>query len=185
MKVRQITPDIYSKYGETLLHYRGIQDVKEYINPSPKWLHNPNLLDNVQTGAKLLDDTLAADGQILLIVDCDLDGYVSATIMYQYIKKLKPNAKIEHRLHEAKQHGLEDHIEWILDNAEKIDLVLIPDAGSNDYQYCLELDKLGIKVLCLDHHLLDKELAPNMILINNQTSPNYTNKELTGAGIAW
>lgn len=185
MKIRQTIPNITSNYGEELLHYRGIENVKEYMNPAPKWLHKPELLDNMDVGAKLLDNTLAADEQILLIVDSDCDGFTSASIMYQYIKKLKPDANIIYRLHEAKQHGLEDHIEWILDNAEKVDLVLIPDAGSNDYQYCLDLDELGIKVLCLDHHLLDKELAPNMTLINNQTSPNYPNKELTGAGVAW
>lgn len=185
MKIRQITPDIHENYGEELLHYRGIQNVKEYINPSKDYLHEPELLDNMETGATLLDNILTGNENILLIVDCDVDGYTSASIMYQYIKKLKSDAKIIYRLHEAKQHGLEDHIEWILDNAEQIDLVLIPDASSNDYNYCMQLDELGIKVLCLDHHLLDSPVAPNMVLINNQTSRCYPNKELTGAGIAW
>lgn len=185
MQIRQITPDIYKDYGETLLHYRGVENVKEYINPDKKYLNHPDRLKNIVQGTQLLDDFLSNDKQILLIVDSDCDGFTSASIMYQYIKRLKKDVNITYRLHEAKQHGLEDHIEWILDNAEKIDLIIIPDAGSNDYNYCMQLDELGIKILCLDHHLLDKEVAPNMILINNQTSPDYSNKELTGAGVAW
>lgn len=185
MKIRQNVPNITDNYGATLLHYRGVKDVNEYINPGKEYLHKPELLDNIDKGANLLNNILDENKQILLIIDSDTDGYTSASIIYQYIKKIKPEAKIKYRIHEAKQHGLEDHIEWILDNAEHIDLIIIPDAGSNNYDYCMQLDEIGIKILCIDHHLLDKQVAPNMILINNQTSLHYPNKELTGAGVTW
>ena len=45
------------------------------------------------------------------------------------------NIEIDYLLHEGKQHGLEDHIDWILENKDKYNLIIEPDAGSNDYEY--------------------------------------------------
>ena len=44
---------------------------------------------------------------------------------------------------------------------------------------------LGTSVLVLDHHITDTELSENAVIINNQLSPNYKNKELTGAGVVY
>ena len=35
-------------------------------------------------------------------------------------------------------------------------LIIIPDAGSNDYQEHKKLKESKKKVICLDHHLTDK-----------------------------
>lgn len=55
---------------------------------------------------------------------------------------------------------------------------------SNDGQYIKEF---ACPVLILDHHIKESEsvIPENMILINNQTSPNYKNKELCGGGVTW
>lgn len=61
----------------------------------------------------------------------------------------------------------------------------MPDASSNDFEYHEELKEMGIPVLVLDHHILETEVSDNAIVINNQSSSNYRNKELTGAGVVW
>ena len=61
----------------------------------------------------------------------------------------------------------------------------MPDASSNDYIYHKELGERGIPVLVLDHHIVEEEIHENAVVINNQSSSNYRNKELTGAGVAW
>lgn len=122
---------------------------------------------------------------ILICADCDVDGYTSATIMYQYIKKMQPETEIVYFLHEGKQHGLEDLIHKIREDNVKYDLVIMPDASSNDFEYHEELKEMGIPVLVLDHHILETEVSDNAIVINNQSSSNYRNKELTGAGVVW
>ena len=61
--------------------------------------------------------------------------------------------------------------------------ILVPDAGSNDSQYAI---KLNVPILVLDHHILEDDyLANNLILINNQVSEKYVNKNLSGAGVTW
>ena len=91
--------------------------------------------------------------------------------------------QIDWYLHSGKQHGLEDTWEKILEKGCDYSLIIIPDAGNNDKQY---IEKFNCPVLVLDHHILENsDIASNMVLINNQTSSRYTNKELSGAGVTW
>lgn len=104
--------------------------------------------------------------------------------MYLYIKDWFPDTKITYVLHEGKQHGLQDHIQEITEK-EQYGLVILPDASSNDEVYHDNLKELNIPVLVLDHHILETEVSSNAVIINNQSSENYTNKALTGAGVVW
>ena len=185
MKVKLINKEITSNFIPELLKERGIEDVEKYINPDIFCINSPSNFENIERGYELLYNAIQDNWNILLIVDSDNDGFTSSAIIYQYIKKLNPHINIEYRLHEGKQHGLEDHIDWILEHSDKIDLVIVPDAGSNDYNYIEQLKEVNIPCLILDHHIIDTKISDNSIIINNQISPNYFNKELTGAGVTW
>lgn len=184
MQVKRNAPMIRDNYIYNLLKYYGVDDVKTYLSPGHEALIDPTKLENIRAGAELLIKTCEANGSILLIVDCDCDGFTSAAIFYGYVKKVWPNIKIDYRLHEGKAHGLEDHIDWIENNAV-YDLIVCPDSSSNDKEYHDRLIQYGIPVLVLDHHITDVELSENAIVINNQLSPEYENKDNTGAGIVY
>ena len=68
-------------------------------------------------------------------------------------------------------------------NSHTFDLVLIPDAGSNDYEAHAALKKKNIDTIILDHHLAD-EVSKDAIVINNQLS-DYPNKDLSGVGVVY
>ena len=101
-----------------------------------------------------------------------------------YIKRLYPEARLDFKIHTAKQHGLSDLIDELIEESETLDLILVPDAGSNDEEQHTVLHDCGVPVLCLDHHEVDVQ-SKNAIIINNQSSPNYKNKQLTGAGVVY
>lgn len=185
MKVKLVNEDFRDNYGIKLLQSKGIQDVDKYINPTKECLQNPIDLNNIEDGAKLLKTAIEKEWNILLIIDSDNDGFTSAAIIYQYIKKLNNNINIKYLLHSGKQHGLEDHIDYILEHSDEIDMIIQPDSGSNDFIYHEQLKEKNIPCLILDHHITDEEISSNAIIINNQLSQNYKNKELTGAGITW
>ena len=130
---------------------------------------------------------MQGDSKILTVVDADVDGFTSSAIIYQYIKKIKPEADIDFILHEHKGHGLSDLIDDILNGKKNYDLIIIPDAGSNDYQYIEMLKETKSYVIILDHHIIneDTQISDNCTIVNNQMSPNYKNKDLTGAGVTW
>ena len=183
MKIRLINENITKNYAEELLRARGITDPGKFAYPTPDCLESWSNLDNIAQGVEVFTNTLFDSAPYALVVDCDVDGYTSSAIMYQYIKELNNKKQIDWYLHSGKQHGLEDTWEKILEKGCEYSLIIIPDAGSNDKQY---IEKFKCPVLVLDHHILeDTDMAPNMVLINNQTSTNYENKDLSGAGVTW
>ena len=178
MKYTQITPDIKENYLEELLVFRGIKDIDKYQNPTKECEHNPFEFLNMNNAIRTIHDRL--DRKIGLIVDSDCDGFTSAAIVYQYLKDVYPEVDITYYLHEGKGHGLEDIIKVLNDN---IELLIIPDASSNDYEYHQELQEKGVDIVILDHHEAEK-ISEHAIVVNNQLC-DYCNKELTGAGVAY
>lgn len=68
-------------------------------------------------------------------------------------------------------------------NSHNFNLILVPDAGSNDYEAHAALKSKGTDVIVLDHHLADK-ISNDAIVINNQLS-DYPNKDFSGVGIVY
>ena len=182
MKYTLVNSEIQKDFVKSLLTIRGIKDVEAFLNPTKDVLQDPENLENIEQGAKLLLSILQLEKPLISIVtDCDVDGFTSAAIIYNYIKMIKPEASLICHLHTGKAHGLEDCWEEVMqDNSN---LIILPDASSNDYEYHI---KFNIPILILDHHEVeDTQFSSNAIIINNQISPKYINKGLTGAGVAY
>jgi len=173
-------------YGELLLRQRGVGDCEKFLNPTPDCLQDWRDLSDILPSIDLVIKALTLDDpQIGIIVDPDCDGYTSAAILYQYLLRLRANLHIRHYLHTGKQHGLSDLVDTILQEDDKLNLLIIPDGGTNDDE---DIDRLlaeQIAVLVIDHHLRDKPGAPHCLNVNPQLSPNYKNKALSGAGVVY
>lgn len=120
-----------------------------------------------------------------ILIDEDVDGFCSGAMMYNYIKKMNDKYPVKYILHgKAKSHGLSSDV--IIPN--DIKLLIIPDAGTND---CIQCNKLfeedSIDTLILDHHEQELSKIQNKysVIVNNQMSDNYSNKDLCGAGIVY
>ena len=117
--------------------------------------------------------------QIQIIVDSDLDGIASAAILYKFLKKFYPTIETVFSIHAGKQHGLSNDI-----NIDELtELVVLPDAGSNDVEQACALDKKDIDVICLDHHIMEQP-NPYASIINCMDG-GYTNQNLCGAAVTW
>lgn len=197
MKYKLIKP-INQNYSpiEQILTNRGIpfNKISHYINTTDNDINPPEALgeDKLKAAAALLIKTIQSDNQALVIVDADADGFTSSAILINYLHDLFPSwveNKLTYRVHDGKQHGLNDHMEWILKvTSDPIDernysLVILPDAGSNDAEECTKLKQYNIASIVLDHHLCDIQ-NPDAIVINNQLC-DYPNKDFSGAGIVY
>lgn len=188
-KVRKNFTKDLDKLMEEILLERGVTDIKNFATPTKeKCLYDYNLLDNIHDGVNLLINHLKKNSHIVLIPDADADGITSSAILWLYIKTIFPDADLNFRMHEGKQHGLEDMIDWLI-NEEQFDLVICPDSASNDINFMKRLNDIKTDVLVLDHHTCDYEgyniLPQNTVLINNQQSLKYPNKSLCGAGVVY
>lgn len=184
----------FSKNKETALYEilmnRGVTDLESFITPTQEKCDVcAYLLDNIEDGAKMLLKHLEAESKICIIVDSDADGYTSSSILWNYIKKVYPNANLSFTVHEGKQHGLEDKIDWLVYNCD-YNLVICPDSASFDTEYQERLNRIGVDCLVIDHHEAPEDFSiidipSNTIVINNQLSEKYTNKTLCGAGMVY
>lgn len=164
---------------QTILNNRGIKDIEKFLNLDESVVNDWSLLKNIHRAVECLLTHIEANGNIFVQVDSDADGYTSSAILINYLKSIFPNINIKWELQEGKEHGI------ILDKVpSETNLVIVPDSGSNQYEIHSALKKRGIDVIVLDHHECEKE-SEDAIVVNNQLSPEYPNKNFSGAGIVY
>lgn len=144
-------------------------------------------LDHIKDAVLVLSDHVDCGDKAVLLVDCDPDGWSASSLLYNFLYSLYPQW-IEDNLtliqHSGKQHGLKDCLDDILKINPR--LVLIPDAGSSDFEEFSILDKHSVDVLVLDHHPTPDDattLFNTITIVNNQLSSKYRNKQLSGVGV--
>ena len=178
-----------------ILYNRGLKTKEEqdkWINASWNDINSPYAFgkENVDKAVEMLREAVAEHIKICVIVDADADGFTSAAIILNYLYDLyswncsreKVKKQLTYILHDGKQHGLVDTINKIEDDVE---LVIIPDAGTNDITEMQQLVDAGKHILCMDHHESDNWIHnDNVVIINNQIC-KYPNKDLSGAGVTW
>lgn len=164
---------------QTILLNRGIENWKQYLNLNEGCIHDFNLLKNIDKAVSCFIKHIENKSRIHIVVDSDVDGYTSASMVYRYIKQLEKDINVTYSLHSKKQHGISEDIEIPKD----CELLIVPDAGSNDNEQCKELVEKGMDVIILDHHICDKQ-NDFAIVVNNQMC-DYPNKNFCGAGIVY
>lgn len=188
MKIKLINqPNKDLKVTEQILVNRGINlsDAYHYLNTTDEDINSPLAFgeDKMKQAAAAVLKCITLEKRMLVVVDCDCDGYTSAAILINYLHDLFPyyvENSLDWFLHSGKQHGLSD---LELDKHSEYGLIVVPDAASNDYDLHLEYAYKELPILVLDHHEADFE-SPNAIVINNQLC-DYPNKFLSGAGVTW
>lgn len=196
MKCKLVNKDIRKNYTNELLMERGLSpdELQYFLDvPDDSALQSPLGLDYIEQAGNLFERMVNADSSqtITVICDSDVDGFTSAAIFIQYIKKCGTKANIKPILHKGKGHGLSDTFDDVLETMPS--WVVLPDAGSNDYEYMKQLRESFVddggapEFLILDHHIVepDTKFYEHAVIVNNQLSPNYKNKDLCGAGVTW
>ena len=189
MKTKLVNGNFTSDYLDNLLVARGLDesDLNYFYNvPDDSALLHWELFDNILEGARMLLDGIKHNNNICIVVDSDVDGFTSATIIYQYIKHIDSSLTVDYVLHKGKGHGLSDTIEDIINSETHYDIIILPDSSTNDKEYHDRLQDYGAWCLVLDHHLSESEdYSDNVVIVNNQISSHYPNKDLSGAGVTW
>jgi single-stranded-DNA-specific exonuclease len=122
-----------------ILKLKGVEDINSFLNPTEKNIENELLFDNIIRARDLYDMHIKLNSVIAIVVDPDVDGYTSASSIYQYTERINDKVKIHYIIHEQKKHGLEDVLSKIIET--NCNLLIVPDAGSNDVEQIIYLKK--------------------------------------------
>lgn len=169
---------------ESLMLNRGITDIQKYINPTHENDTDLLTLPNIQQVMQIVQKNIGKS--ILILVDSDADGNTSAAIIYKYLKFVNPLVNLDFFIHKHKTHGLtHEFMEYVIENEP--DLIIVPDAGTNDIENREKITEMGIDLIVIDHHNEDKFTSKGGILVNNHSNfpKNDINKNLTGAGMTY
>jgi len=171
--------DSYNLVDRILMN-RGVSDSKHYLETTDDDLISPNLLSNIEEASKCLLTHIENNDNICILMDNDLDGVCSSAILYQYLKETFPSINLQYIMSEGKQHGLSNSVKV----PENVNLLILPDSGSNDAKQCKILKEKGTETIVLDHH--EKNIQNDYaIIVNPFYSEKYENKSLSGGAVVY
>ena len=172
-----------NKFIQEYLKALGVEDINLYLNPDSSCLDDAKSYPNIEKAANLLFKATTDKNKIGLLVDVDCDGMCSATIIRTFLNTYYDIDPIIY-IRQGKAHGLrasasEDIVEQI--KADGIQLMIIPDAGTNDAPECHDLKAHGCNTLILDHHKVEVD-NPDAVIVNHHLG-NGLNTALSGTGV--
>ena len=172
-----------NKFIQEYLKALGVEDINLYLNPDSSCLDDAKFYPNIEKAANLLFKATTDKYKIGLLVDVDCDGMCSATIIRTFLNTYYDIDPVIY-IRQGKAHGLrasasEDIVEQI--KADGIQLMIIPDAGTNDAPECHDLKAYGCNTLILDHHKVEIN-NPDAIIVNHHLG-NGLNIALSGTGV--
>lgn len=154
LNVKTLMPKVNPKsFIDDYLYRIGIEYPQSYMNVTRCHLEEPNRYLNIDEATHRLKMAIDGKHKVGIIQDCDVDGLCSAVIAYQFLRSNGVWPIVF--FHSGKQHGINDLMTEIL-NAN-LDLLIVPDAGSNDVDACRELRANGVDVIIADHHEIENE----------------------------
>lgn len=186
LKLLGVNNPNYSTLEQVLVNRKiPYNETYHYMNTSDADISDPTAFGEcIEKGAKMLVSNIQQESNTLVICDCDCDGFTAAALLINYLNDSFPSFvqnNLKWYVHEGKQHGLSDCMDYI--NQKDFKFIIVPDAGSNDYELHKELKNRGIDILVMDHHEAEY-VSEDACIINNQLS-DYPNKELSGVGVTW
>lgn len=172
-----------NKFIQEYLKALGVEDINLYLSPNSSCLDDAKSYPNMEKAANLLFKATMDKYKIGLLVDVDCDGMCSATIIRTFLNIYYDIDPVIY-IRQGKAHGLrasasEDIVEQI--KADGIQLMIIPDAGTNDAPECHDLKAHGCDTLILDHHKVEVD-NPDAVIVNHHLG-NGLNTALSGTGV--
>ena len=167
------------------------KNVKKFLYPDYKYLHNPFLMKDLDTAIEIIVDAIDNNLHIQIVGDYDQDGNSATVVLMKGIGFFTDNISfaIPHRVEDG--YGIS---KGIVDNAKEngVDLIITCDNGTSAFEVAEYCNSINIPMIITDHHQVCFDGEKNQILpkakavINpHRVDCEYPFKELCGAGVAF
>jgi single-stranded-DNA-specific exonuclease len=168
-----------------LRNIKTFNQAKQFFRPSLDSLHDPFLMDQMESATTRVITALTENQKICIYGDYDVDGTCATALLYMFLKELEANVEfyIPKRLEEG--YGLSTTAIDIV-KEKGTNLMIAVDCGITAIAETEYANQLGIDVIICDHHQPKAEL-PKAFAVLDPLKPgcSYPFKYLSGAGVAF
>ncbi len=145
---------------------------------------SPFDFQDMRKAINVLEEIIEKKERILIFGDYDLDGMSGTAVLFLALKTV--GANVSYRLPSREDgYGLS---EKFIDEAHEknVKLFITTDCGVSNVVEVQKARDLGMNVIITDHHSVGEELPnANAILHPLVKDEPFSDKDLTGAGVAW
>ncbi|MBI4427728.1 MAG: single-stranded-DNA-specific exonuclease RecJ [Ignavibacteriales bacterium] len=171
-----------------ILFNRGVDTfdkARAYFRPEISDLHDPFLMEGMETAVQRILRALASGESIVVYGDYDVDGTNGASLIWSFLKSVGANVRyyVPDRIKEG--YGISNiGIDRVKEH--QASLLISVDCGITAVQQIEYSRTLGIDVIVCDHHEPGKPL-PNALAVLDPLKPNcaYPFKHLCGCGVGF
>lgn len=171
---------------EQLLINRSIKDREQFLNPNfDKDIIDPFLILGMDKAVKRIKTAIDKQEKVGIFADYDADGIPGAALLVKVFKilGLKTEVYIPSR---DDGYGLNENG---IKELQKLGctLLITVDLGVINKKEVGLAKKLSMDVIITDHHEFSKEKIANnaLVVLHPKFSPKYSNKDLSGGGVAF
>ncbi|MDD3643245.1 MAG: single-stranded-DNA-specific exonuclease RecJ [Candidatus Krumholzibacteria bacterium] len=170
-----------------LMVARGLdtpEAARAFLDPSPDHLHDPFLFDEMREAVRLVRETIAARGRILVHGDYDADGICGTALLAEGLRRI--GADVHYFVPDRVRDGYGIASRVIERSLEVgIGLLITVDCGSSDDEIVRRLAAAGVPVIITDHHEIGGRIPEASAVLNPKLpGERYPFKELCGTGVA-
>ena len=124
-------------------------------------------------GCELLEKNLKSQSRVLIIGDYDVDGCMSTSILFNFLKK--NNARVNYIIPDRLKDGYGASRKLIIKLIKQFDpnLVIFLDCGSNSYEAIKFIKSKKIQSLIIDHHNVNNPYPDSDVFINPKKRVEY------------
>jgi single-stranded-DNA-specific exonuclease len=163
----------------------SFSQAKYFFRPSLDSLHDPFLMNGMETATYRVITALTENQLIMVYGDYDVDGTCSTALLYLFLKEL--GAKVEFYIPKRLTEGYGINLTGI-DNAKSrnTSLIIAVDCGITAVEETEYAKTLGMDLIICDHHQ-PKEQIPDALAVLDPLKPDcyYPFVYLSGAGVAF
>ncbi|MCZ0756120.1 single-stranded-DNA-specific exonuclease RecJ [Anoxybacillus sp. J5B_2022] len=188
-KVNQLVQQLnIAPFVASLLVNRGIETAEAaqaFLYPAKQPLHDPFLLDGMQSAVERIHEAIRSGERILVFGDYDADGVSSTTVMMSVLTELGANVDfyIPNRFTEG--YGPNEQA-FRLAKAQGVALIITVDTGIAAVKEVALANELGMDVIITDHHEPGPVLPEALAIIHpKKPGSTYPFRELAGVGVAF
>lgn len=172
-----------------LLHHRGIkekEEAAEFLAPNyEKGTHDPHLLSDMAAAVTRILEAIEAKERICIYSDYDADGIPGAVVLHDLFKKIG-YANFTNYIPDRSEEGFGLNQNALAKlSKEGVSLLITVDCGIADVSQVAFAKTLGIETIITDHHIPVDEMPSAVAIINPKVSPDYPEKMLCGAAVAF